>query len=96
MISSLGWMLWNNPGVGRVTLGKTLTTWQAYSSKILDYWICAGDNPAEIEETYRKGYRNSAYDARLCNGILAVQLRYQTQEELLEVAREYKKGGLFL
>ena len=55
MISSLGYgMLWNNPAIGRVTFGKNITTWQADSSKIIDYWICAGDTLAEIEETYAK------------------------------------------
>jgi alpha-D-xyloside xylohydrolase len=34
MISSLGYgFLWNNPAVGRVTFGKNLTIWEAYSAK---------------------------------------------------------------
>ena len=52
MISSLGYgFLWNNPAVGRVNFGKNITTWEAYSTKKLDYWITAGDTPAEIEES---------------------------------------------
>ena len=95
MISSLGYgMLWNNPGVGRVTFGKNLTTWQAYSSKILDYWICAGDNPAEIEETYAKATGTVPMMPDFAMGFWQCKLRYQTQEELLEVAREYKRRGL--
>lgn len=47
LLSSLGYgFLWNNPGVGRATFGKNMTTWQAVSTKALDYWICAGDTPA--------------------------------------------------
>lgn len=95
MISSLGYgMLWNNPGVGRVSFGKNLTTWQAYSSKVLDYWICAGDNPAEIEETYAKATGTVPMMPDFAMGFWQCKLRYQTQEELLEVAREYKRRGL--
>ena len=51
MLSSLGYgFLWNNPAVGRVNFGKNITTWEARSTKKLDYWITAGDSPAEIEE----------------------------------------------
>ena len=54
-LSSLGYgFLWNNPAVGRVTFGKNITTWEAFSTKALDYWITAGDSPAEIEEAYAK------------------------------------------
>ena len=53
LLSSLGYgFLWNNPAVGRVTFGKNITTWEAESTKKLDYWITAGDSPAEIEEAY--------------------------------------------
>ena len=95
MISSLGYgMLWNNPAIGRVTFGKNLTTWQAYSTKILDYWICAGDTPAEITETYAKATGTVPMMPDFAMGFWQCKLRYQTQEELLEVAREYKRRGL--
>ena len=95
MISSLGYgMLWNNPAIGRVTFGKNITTWQADSSKIIDYWICAGDTPAEIEETYAKATGTVPMMPDFAMGFWQCKLRYQTQEELLEVAREYKRRGL--
>ena len=95
MISSLGYgMLWNNPAIGRVTFGKNLTTWHAYSTKILDYWICAGDTPAEITETYAKATGTVPMMPDFAMGFWQCKLRYQTQEELLEVAREYKRRGL--
>ena len=53
LISSRGYgMLWNNPAIGKVTFGKNLTEWIAENTKQLDYWITAGDTPAEIEEAY--------------------------------------------
>ena len=53
LLSSRGYgFLWHNPAVGKVTFGKNVTQWESYSTKQLDYWITAGDTPAEIEEAY--------------------------------------------
>ena len=53
VVSSLGYgLLWNNPGVGRSVFGKNIMSLEAYSTKALDYWIVAGDTPAEIVEAY--------------------------------------------
>jgi len=39
-LSSLGYgFLWNNPGIGRAVLGKTVMSFEAYSTRSLDYWI---------------------------------------------------------
>jgi alpha-D-xyloside xylohydrolase len=95
MISSLGYgFLWNNPAVGRVCFGKNVTTWEARSSKKIDYWITAGDSPAEIEEAYAKAAGTVPMMPDYATGFWQCKLRYQTQEELLGVAREYKKRGL--
>jgi alpha-D-xyloside xylohydrolase len=95
MLSSLGYgFLWNNPAVGRVTFGKNITTWEAKSAKKLDYWITAGDSPAEIEEAYAKATGTVPMMPEYAMGFWQCKLRYQTQEELLQVAREYKKRGL--
>lgn len=94
-LSSLGYgFLWNNPAVGRVTFGKNITTWEAFSTKALDYWITAGDTPAEIEEAYAKVTGTVPVMPDYALGFWQCKLRYQTQEELLEVAREYKRRGL--
>ena len=52
-ISNKGYgMLWNNPAIGKVTFGKNVTEWEAYSTKQLDYWITAGDTPEAIVQQY--------------------------------------------
>jgi len=52
-LSSLGYgFLWNNPAVGRAVLGKNVMSFEAFSTDLLDYWVVAGDSPAEIEEAY--------------------------------------------
>ena len=94
-LSSLGYgFLWNNPAVGRVTFGKNLTTWEARSTELMDYWITAGDSPAEIEEAYAGATGTVPMMPDYAMGFWQCKLRYQTQEELLEVAREYKRRGL--
>ena len=95
MLSSLGYgFLWNNPAVGRVNFGKNITTWEAFSTKKLDYWITAGDTPAEIEEAYADATGKVPMMPDYAMGYWQCKLRYQTQEELLEVAREYKRRNL--
>ena len=94
-LSSLGYgFLWNNPAVGRATFGKNITSFVAESTKILDYWICAGDKPNEIEEAYAKATGTVPMMPEYGLGYWQCKLRYQTQDELLEVAREYKRRKL--
>lgn len=94
-LSSLGYgFLWNNPGIGSVTFGKNITEWKAFSTKQLDYWITAGDTPAEIVEAYAGATGTVPMMPDYGMGFWQCKLRYQTQEELLTVAREYRRRGL--
>ncbi|MDF2989203.1 MAG: alpha-glucosidase, family 31 of glycosyl hydrolase [Eubacterium sp.] len=94
-LSSLGYgFLWNNPAIGTVTFGKNITEWKALSTKQLDYWITAGDTPAEIEEAYARATGTVPMMPDYGMGFWQCKLRYQTQEELLAIAREYKQRGL--
>ena len=94
-LSSLGYgFLWNNPAIGRVNFNKNITTWQVASTKKLDYWITAGDTPAEIEEAYADATGKVPMMPEYGMGFWQCKLRYQTQDELLEVAREYKRRGI--
>ena len=86
--------LWNNPAVGRVSLAKNVTTWTAQSTKVMDYWVTAGDSPAEIMENYSIATGAVPMMPDWAMGFWQCKLRYQTQEELLGVAREYKKRGI--
>ncbi len=95
LMSSLGYgFLWNNPAIGRATFGKNVTTWEAYSTKIMDYWVTSGDTPAEIEESYAKITGTVPMMPEYAMGFWQCKLRYQTQEELLEVARTYKRKNI--
>lgn len=95
LLSSLGYgLLWNNPAVGRAVLGRNIMSFEAYSTKCLDYWVCAQDTPSAIEERYADVTGKVPMMPEYGLGFWQCKLRYQTQEELLEVAREYKRRNL--
>ncbi|KAI2620853.1 glycoside hydrolase family 31 protein [Xylaria nigripes] len=94
-ISSEGYgFLWNNPAIGRAVFGKNVTSFEAFSTRVLDYWIVAGDTPAEIVRTYGQVSGTVPEMPEYGLGFWQSKLRYQTQEEILEVAREYKRRDL--
>lgn len=94
-LSSIGYgFLWNNPAIGSVSFSKNITEWSARSTKQLDFWITAGDTPSEIEEAYAGVTGTVPMMPDYAMGFWQCKLRYQTQQELLEVAREYKKREL--
>ncbi len=95
MYSSLGYgFFWNNPAVGKVTFAKNITEWEAMSTNQLDFWITVGDTPAEIHKNYMEVTGKPPVMPEHGLGFWQCKLRYQTQEEVLEVAREYKKRGI--
>ncbi|KAJ5611064.1 hypothetical protein N7510_007783 [Penicillium lagena] len=94
-LSSRGYgILWNNPSIGNAVLGKNIMCFEALSTKVLDYWVVAGDTPAEIVEAYGTATGKVPMMPEYGLGFWQCKLRYQTQEELLEVAREYKRRKL--
>ena len=95
MLSSRGYgFLWNNPAVGTVTFGTNRTEWTARSTRKLDYFITAGRTPAQIEEQYANAAGKAPMMPEYGMGFWQCKLRYRTQEELLSVAREYKRRGV--
>lgn len=95
VLSNKGYgLFWNNPAVGWASFGKSVTEWYAASTKQMDYWITAKDTPAEIEEQYADVVGKAPMMPDYAMGFWQSKLRYQTQEELLNVAREYKRRGL--
>ncbi len=94
-LSSRGYgFIWNNPAVGRVELAVNGTCWAANASRQIDYIVIAGDSPAEIMSRYADITGYSPPLPEWAAGFWQCKLRYRTQEELLNVAREYKRRGL--
>jgi alpha-D-xyloside xylohydrolase len=95
LLSSRGYgFLWNNPAVGRVELGENHTRWVAEATQQLDYWVTAGDTPRQIMANYADATGHAPMLPEWAAGFWQCKLRYRSQEELLEVAREYERRGL--
>ncbi len=94
-VSSRGYgFFWNNPAIGTATFGTNKTEWYAKSTKKLDYFITAGDTPAEIEAQYSLATGRTPMMPEYGLGYWQCKLRYRTQDELMAVAREHKRRGL--
>lgn len=94
LASSRGYtLLWNNPAIGRVELARNGTRWVADSARQIDYWITAG-TPADGQRRYSGVTGRTPMLPEWAAGFWQCKLRYRTQDELLAVAREYKRRGL--
>jgi alpha-D-xyloside xylohydrolase len=95
VLSSRGYgLLWNLPAVGRVEFGVNATRWQVAQGRQIDYWITAGETPAAILASYADVTGHVPELPAWASGFWQSKLRYRTQEELLEVAREFARRDL--
>lgn len=94
-MSNIGYgFLWNNAAIGEVHFGLNTTQWVAEATRQLDYWITAGETPAEIEEAYAEATGKTPMMPEYGLGFWQCKLRYFNQEQVLEIACEYKKRGI--
>ncbi len=95
MVSSLGYgLLWNNPAVGHVVFANNYTEWLAKSTRQMDYWITAADEPKQILKNYTGVTGRAPMFPENLMGLWQCKLRYRTQEEVLTVARQYCREGI--
>jgi alpha-D-xyloside xylohydrolase len=95
VLSSRGYgLLWHNPAIGQATFGTNRTEWLAESSQQLDYWICAGSTPSDILGAYADATGHAPRMPEYGLGLWQSKLRYWRQDELLDVAREYRRREL--
>lgn len=93
--SSRGYgFIWNNPAIGRAEFVNNHTMWHVQCAKQIDYVIIAGDTPGENNEKFTAITGRAPLLPEWAAGFWQCKLRYETQEELLQVAREYKRRGL--
>ncbi len=94
-ISSLGYgFLWHNAAIGEVHFGLNTTQWVAQSTKQLDYWVTAGDTPAKIEEHFADAVGKAPMMPEYGLGFWQCKLRYYYQQQVVDVAKEYRKRGI--
>jgi len=95
LLSSKGYgFIWNNTAVGRAELSLTHSFFYAEYSKQIDYVIFAGETPAELVTHYSTLTGTAPKMPEFATGFWQSKLRYYSQEDLLSVAREYKKRNL--
>lgn len=95
LYSSRGYgFLWNNPAVGRVETVKNHTLWYMNASSQVDYIVMAEDTPADIVRQLSDLTGKAPEFPAWAAGFWQSKLRYETQDELLDVAREYKRRGV--
>ncbi len=92
--SSVGYgFLWNNPSIGSVELSNNRTRWNAAATRKIDYVVISG-NPKEVAKALADLTGYAPVMPHWATGFWQSRLRYETQEDLLEVARRYKKEGV--
>jgi alpha-D-xyloside xylohydrolase len=94
-VSSRGYgFLWHNPSTGRVELGASGTCWVAEGAQQIDYWVTAGETPAEILQHYAQATGFPPEFPQWASGFWQSKLRYADRDELMAVAEEYHRRGL--
>jgi alpha-D-xyloside xylohydrolase len=94
VLSSRGYgFLWNNPAIGRVEFADNATRWTAAQARAIDYFVTTG-SPAQILSRYADATGHAPPLPWWASGFWQCKLRYRSQEELLEVAREHRRRGL--
>ena len=92
--SSLGYgFIWNNPAIGNVELSENRTRWSVGATRKIDFVVIAG-NPKEVSEALADLTGHAPVMPHWATGFWQSRLRYETQEDLLEVARRYKKENI--
>ena len=95
LYSSLGYgFFWNNPAPGRCETTRNHTMFVADSAYQADYFIYAGETPADVMKIYCDLTGYAPKFPRWAAGFWQCKLRYESQEDLLATAREYKERGI--
>lgn len=94
LYSSLGYgFLWNMPSTGRCELAYNRTRWTSDSMKQLDY-VVIGGQPAEVSSVLSDITGHAPVMPYWATGFWQCRLRYETQDEVLNIARRYKDIGI--
>lgn len=95
VVSSHGYgFLWNTPAVGEASFARNGTRWISEAAQGIDYWVTAGDTPADILRNYARATGTAPMMPEFALGLWQSKLRYRTQDELMTVARDYAARGI--
>jgi len=92
--SSLGYgFIWNMPSTGTVELANNRTRWNSDCAKGVDY-IVIGGSPKKVTETLADLTGHAPKIPEWALGFWQSRLRYENEEQVLEVARKYNELGI--
>lgn len=95
LYSSLGYgFLWNNPSPGHCETTNNHTLWCSENAYQIDYLIYTGEQPADVLKIYCDLTGYAPAFPGWAAGFWQSKLRYESQADLLAVAREYHRRGI--
>lgn len=95
VISSRGYgFFWHNPSIGQAEFTNDKMIWTADCTEKLDFWVVAEDTPKDLVRAYSNVTGKAPVMPEYAMGFWQSRLRYWNQEQLLSVAREYKKRNI--
>jgi alpha-D-xyloside xylohydrolase len=96
MVSSRGYgLVWDNPSKTTVDLGfNGRNVWTSQVGNRVSYFVIAGDTSDEIYQGYRLLTGVTHLLPRATYGYIQSKAIYPTQEQVLDVAREYRRKNL--
>lgn len=93
--SSLGYgLFWNSPSLGRCQFNKNESIWEADSTPQADYFVFTGQNPQDIMCCYSHLTGFAPEMPEWVCGFWQSKLRYESQDEVIEIAHKYKEKDL--
>jgi alpha-D-xyloside xylohydrolase len=96
MVSSRGYgLVWDNPSKTTVDLGfNGRNVWSSEVGNRVSYFVIAGDSSDEIYQGYRLLTGVTHLLPRATYGYIQSKAIYPTQEQVLDVAKEYRRKNL--
>jgi alpha-D-xyloside xylohydrolase len=95
LVSSRGWgLLWHGYSAMRFRDDEAGSYLEAECADELDYFVIAGDRLDDVVRRYRWLTGAASMPPRWAFGFIQSKERYETQDELLDVARRYAELGL--
>ena len=92
LVSSAGYgLLWNNPSLGRVELGRNRTRWVSEGCRQIDYYVTVGDTYDAIMENYADDHGH-APECR--TGMVSGRCKLRYRQDDLRRPREFRRRGL--
>ncbi|MFW6007556.1 MAG: TIM-barrel domain-containing protein [Halanaerobiales bacterium] len=86
--------LWNNPALGEIKLQENNISWTARVTSKIDYLVFTGNSFPEIYQSYTETTGRAPEFPEWAAGFWQSKNRYTSQEEVISIAREYKKRDL--